>query len=173
MDKNIIIIGITGVGKTTVGKILSEKLNKEFMDLDRNIELHCGVDIPTIFSIEGETGFRDRETNELRRVIEGHSNYVLSVGGGCVVSLENRNIILTGNNIIVQLHANLNTLVERLMKSPFKRPLFNNVTIESKIVELIEARKNIYDEFSDIKLNTSNLKATQVADLIIKFISRK
>ncbi len=171
MDKNIIIIGITGVGKTTVGRILAEKLHKEFMDLDKNIESHCGVDIPTIFSIEGEVGFRDRETLELTRVIENHSNYVLSVGGGCVISAENRKIIASGNNIIVQLYANISVLVERLMKSPLKRPLFNNVAIESKIIELVHARKDIYNDFSDIKLNTSYLKAPQVAELIIKYLS--
>ena len=173
MDKNIIIIGITGVGKTTVGRLIADKLNKEFIDLDRSIEAHCGVDIPTIFAIEGEDGFRRRETDELNRIIYSNMDYVLSVGGGCVVKPENRNIILSGNNIIVQLVADVKVLVERLLKSPPKRPMFQNTNIEAKIIELYNARKEIYDSVTDVKLNTSMLKQSQVADLVVNYIINK
>ncbi len=76
MFSNIIIIGITGVGKTTVGKELARCLEKEFIDLDKRIETICGVDIPTIFEIEGEAGFRERESEELKRIITFSKNCV-------------------------------------------------------------------------------------------------
>ena len=90
---NIIIIGMAGVGKTTVGKLLAEKLGMAFFDLDKNIEIRCGVEISRIFEIEGEVGFRDRETDELQRIFNMYSNFILSVGGGCVAQLINREIL--------------------------------------------------------------------------------
>ena len=170
---NIIIIGITGVGKTTVGKALADSLHKEFIDLDKNIELHCGVDIPTIFAIEGEGGFRERETDELRRTLKSTSSCVLSVGGGCVLRRENRQIITSGNNIVVQLYANTDTLVERLSKSATKRPLFNNVNIAAKVTELYKSRKEYYDRVTDFKINTSSMKPPQVIDDIIAYLKKQ
>ncbi len=176
MNKNIIIIGITGVGKTTVGKLVAEKLNKVFIDLDRSIELHCGVDVATIFAIESEIGFRQRETEELRRIVDNASDYVLSVGGGCIVKPENRNILSLSNNIIIQLHADIEILVHRLMKYPSKRPLFsseNNIEMEKKIIKLYEDRREAYDLITDIKLNTSTMRALQVAELAVKIIQQQ
>lgn len=169
---NVIIIGITGVGKTTVGKTLAESLHKEFIDLDKNIENHCGVDIPTIFAIEGEEGFRDRETDELRRTLKDKKGCVLSVGGGCILRRENRQIISSGNNIVVQLYANTDTLVERLSKSATKRPLLNNVDIAAKVTELYKSRREYYDRITDLKINTSSLKPTQVIEDIISYLKK-
>ena len=166
MRNNIIIIGITGVGKTTVGKILADKLNKTFIDLDRNIEVHCGVDIQRIFGIEGEEGFRQRETNELKRVINKENGYVLSLGGGCVLKEINRKLITNNNHYIIQLIADVNILVERLLHSVTKRPMFNNVDVASKIVQVYEERKFLYDLVTNLKINTSHLRAIQVAELI-------
>ncbi|MBY0380024.1 MAG: AAA family ATPase [Burkholderiales bacterium] len=166
MLNNIIIIGITGVGKTTVGKILAEKLNKSFIDLDRNIESHCGVDIQRIFGIEGEEGFRQRETDELKRIIDIESCYVLSLGGGCVLKEINRKLITNNNHFIIQLFADVDILVERLSHSATKRPMFNGVDVASKIVQVYEERKSLYDLVTNLKINTSNLRAVQVAELI-------
>ena len=165
-NTNIILIGITGVGKTTIGRALADSLNKEFVDLDKSIEQHCGVDIPTIFEIEGEAGFRNRETEELSRVIKGHDGVILSVGGGCVLRKENRELIISGTNTVVQLYASIDTLVERLSKSVAKRPLFNNADITAKVTELYNVRKEYYDRITDFKIDTSSLKPTQVIEQI-------
>ena len=172
-DYNIILIGITGVGKTTIGKALAERLNKEFLDLDKNIELRCGVDIPTIFAIEGEEGFRDREANELRLTIKNNMNFILSIGGGCIIRPENRKLLSSGANIVVQLYADIETLVERLSKSAAKRPLLHGTDIAAKISELYNSRKDLYDNVSDIQVNTSNMKPNHVIDEIIKFLKKK
>ncbi|MFN8770293.1 MAG: shikimate kinase [Neisseriaceae bacterium] len=171
--QDIIIIGITGVGKTTVGKIIAEKLNKSFIDLDKNIESNCGVDVQTIFSIEGESGFRIRETNELKRILGAENDYVLSLGGGCVLKAENRDIIAHSNNLVVQLCADINVLVDRLAYSASKRPLFNNSDVESKVTELYQERQELYDSITDLKVNTSNLRPVQVAELVVDKIIHK
>ncbi|TXI91110.1 MAG: shikimate kinase [Neisseriales bacterium] len=168
--KNIIIVGITGVGKTTIGKVLAEKLDKQFIDLDKYIEVTCGVDIPTIFELEGEVGFRDRETLALKQVVSQMDNYVLSLGGGCVIRSENRQIITRSNSLVLQLLADLNVLVERLVKSPNKRPLLANQDIRNKIQNLLDERKEFYDAVSDLTINTTNLKPTQVVNKVTQYL---
>lgn len=168
--KNIIIVGITGVGKTTIGKFLSEKLNKQFVDLDKYIEVSCGVDIPTIFELEGETGFRDRETLALKQVLSQTDNFVLSLGGGCVIRAENRQLITRSNNFVLQLVADLNVIVDRLIKSPNKRPLLANQDVYHKIKTLFDERKEFYEIVSDMTLNTTNLKPSQIVSKLARYL---
>jgi len=165
---NIVIIGITGVGKTTIGRLLADSMHKVFIDLDKSIEVRCGVDIPTIFEIEGEAKFRERESFELRDVITNADNYVLSVGGGCIISEYNRQLISQINGIVIQLYADVPTLVERLSKSANKRPLFNNQDIAKKVTTLYLARKEFYDKVTDLHLDTSGMYQSQVVDKIIE-----
>ena len=167
---NVILIGITGVGKTTIGKVLAENLHKTFIDLDKKIEQHCGVDIPTIFEIEGETGFRNRETKELRRILSNNSEFVLSIGAGCILRKENRNLISNGSTVVVQLYADTDTLVHRLSKSATRRPLLKDTDVKSRIDELHNSRKNYYDSISDLKVNTALLKPFQVIAEIIAYL---
>ena len=169
--RSIVLIGITVVGKTTIGKALAESLQIEFIDLDKNIEQHCGVDISTIFAIEGESGFRERETDELKRTLDINNTFVLSVGGGCVLSKENRRLIASGANVVVQLYSDLEILVERLSKSAGKRPLLKDEDISSKISQLYQSRKEFYDQITDFKVNTSNMKAIQVVEEIVTHLN--
>ncbi len=166
INKNLIIVGITGVGKTTIGKFLAERLNKNFIDLDKYIENSCGVDIPTIFELEGESGFRLRESEALRQVLQQQHNYVLSLGGGCVIKAENRQLITRSSNFVVQLVADIQTLVERLSRSPHKRPLFFEQNLHQKITNLYNERQEFYAEISDLTINTTLLKPYQVSEQI-------
>ncbi len=167
---NIVIIGITGVGKTTVGKIVAEQLGRKFIDLDKMIEQRCGVDIATIFSIEGESGFRARETDELRRIIQEEDNFVLSVGGGAILSAENRRLM--SYHFVIQLFANINVIVHRLSKSHGKRPLFQNTSIQQKVMDLYKARQEHYNQLSDLNINTSNSKPESVGEFIAEYINK-
>ncbi len=168
--KNIIIVGITGVGKTTIGKFLADRLNKQFIDLDKYIEQTCGVDIPTIFELEGENGFRDRETFALNQVMTETNDYVLSLGGGCVIRPENRHIITRQKNLVVQLVADLDIIVERLSRSPNKRPLLANQNLKQKIESLFEERREFYKMVSDVTINTTLLKPHQVIEQVEKHL---
>lgn len=170
---NVILIGITGVGKTTIGKQLADKVKKPFIDLDKYIELTYGVDIPTIFELEGEKGFRDREAQALLQAMNEHEEYVLSLGGGCVIRPENRQALLRDNSVTVQLAADLDTITERLINSPNKRPLLQNQDIKAKIQELYNARRPMYDSVSDFTISTDDLRPAQVVDEIIKQVTKK
>ena len=167
---NVVIIGITGVGKTTVGKIVAERLGHKFIDLDKMIEQRCGVDVATIFSIEGETGFRTRETDELRRIMQEENNFVLSVGGGAILSVENRQLMSCC--FVIQLFANVDTVVHRLSKSISKRPLFQNTDIQQKVMELYNARQEYYNQLSNLDINTSNTKPEAVGEFIANYINK-
>jgi len=168
--KNIIIVGITGVGKTTIGKFLSERLDKQFIDLDKYIETSCGVDIPTIFELEGEQGFRDRETLALKQALVQSDNYILSLGGGCVIRAENRQLITRSDSLVLQLVADLDIIVDRLIKSPNKRPLLANQDIRLKIENLFNERKEFYAMVSDITINTTNLKPSQIVSKLANYL---
>jgi len=93
MDKNIILVGLMGAGKSTIGRNLAKQLNKEFIDSDRVIEERTGVDIATIFEIEGEQGFRDREEQVIKELCQ-RKNIVLATGGGSILT-EEEGIIAT------------------------------------------------------------------------------
>lgn len=168
MQENIIIVGVTGVGKTTIGRLMADTLDKEFIDLDKSIELRCGVDIPTIFAIEGEEGFRERETLELKETLSKRHNFILSVGGGCVIKAVNRKLISNSHNTVVQFYADIPTLVERLSKSVNKRPLFKDVDVASKVAALYAERKEFYDTVTHLTFDTSGMRPNQVVDEVIR-----
>jgi shikimate kinase len=165
---NYIIVGITGVGKTTIGKHLAKRLKKQFIDLDKYIEYVCGVDIPTIFELEGEAGFRVRESYALNRVLQEETDFVLSLGGGCVIMEENRKLLRKFNGVVLQLIADLDIIAERLINSPTQRPLMINQDVRKKVQDLYDARKDLYNEVSSVTYNTTAMKQHQVVRMIIK-----
>ncbi|MEN9946277.1 MAG: hypothetical protein RLZZ293_663 [Pseudomonadota bacterium] len=167
---NIILVGITGVGKTTIGRLLAEKLNKQFIDLDKYIEQLCGVDIPTIFELEGEVGFRNRESYALAKIINEQNDYVLSLGGGCVIRAENRQYIQNEAHFAIQLMADINILVERLAKSPNKRPLLVQQDLYTRVKNLLNERQEWYNQVSHLSLNTSKMKPQQVVEQIYQIL---
>lgn len=167
--RNIILVGITGVGKTTIGRALAKTINATFIDLDKSIELSCGVDIPTIFAIEGEHGFRRRESDELIKVING-KNYILSTGGGCVILDSNRHAIQDSGSLVIQLVADVDVIVERVAHSFNKRPLLGRANLRDKINELYESRREFYNEVAHHTINTTHYKPYQVINLIKKYL---
>jgi len=170
--QNIIIIGMAATGKTTIGKLLAETLHKEFIDLDKKIEQNCGVDVETIFAIEGEEGFRIRETNELQKILASSDNYILSLGGGTVILSQNREMIRAHAHLIVQLYSSdLNVLAERIAQSPNKRPLLSQVDdIALKLQQLYTERAQDYDAMTDIKIDIATLKPMQAIHAILEHV---
>src|SRR5215510_3202065 len=96
---NIFLVGMMGAGKTLIGRLLAKRLGKAFFDCDHEIERVTGVKIPVIFEIEGEAGFRARETRMLAGLVEG-TNIVLATSGGAVLAAENREL-LRENGVVV------------------------------------------------------------------------
>ncbi|MBX9636126.1 MAG: shikimate kinase, partial [Nitrosomonas sp.] len=108
---NIILVGMMGAGKTTIGKALASSLDKEFVDSDHEIQERTGVKIPVIFEIEGEAGFRKRESEALLELSQKR-NIILATGGGAILNPENRQL-LKRSGIVIYLRASVNDLYRR------------------------------------------------------------
>ena len=164
---NIFIVGPMGSGKTTVGKIVASELFLEFHDTDAKIEENTGVTIDWIFDIEGESGFRKRETAILRDIVASNS-IVLATGGGIVIEEENREL-LASRGTVFYLHTPLNTQVERTSKDK-DRPLLKDQDPEKVLADLQESRQSLYEEVADHIIDTENKSGSQVANEIVKLV---
>ena len=154
-----------GSGKTTVGKILANELFLDFYDTDAKIEEKTGVSIDWIFDIEGEEGFRKRETEVLKEMVASNS-IVLATGGGIVITEENREL-LASRGTVFYLHTPLKTQIERTSKDK-DRPLLKNQDPAKILSELQESRLSFYEEVADYIIETENKTGSEVANEIIK-----
>jgi shikimate kinase len=145
LRNNLYLIGLPGAGKSTLGRQLARRLGLTFVDADAELERRLGVTIPTIFEIEGEAVFRDREEAMLAEIIE-RTGIVLGTGGGVVVRPANRER-LKHNGTIVYLHADPVTLRERTRRSR-DRPLLNASDPLARLQELYAQRDVLYREIA-------------------------
>ena len=150
-NQNIFLIGLMGAGKTTIGRQLASELSLEFFDSDHEIEKRTGVTITHIFDIEGEAGFRKRETAMLDELTE-QKGIVLATGGGAILKAENRQFLMSRGTTIY-LYANIDTLLERTSKDR-NRPLLQTEDPQAKLEELLEIRDPLYRETADIIIDT-------------------
>ena len=165
-SKNIVLVGPMGSGKTTVGRRLSHELNQDFFDTDHEIIDKTGVTIDHIFDIEGEEGFRERESKILENLCQ-MSNIILATGGGIVILPKNRKI-LKNTGLVVYLSSSVDQLLRRTTKSK-TRPLLENSTDRKKtITELVEARDVYYRDVASVVIDTTGKKLHEVINLIIR-----
>jgi shikimate kinase len=162
--RNIILVGPMGSGKSTIGNIIARRLNREFQDSDHFIEKRTGVDIPRIFDIEGEQGFRERETCALEELL-GESNRVIASGGGSVVRPENQQI-LKQQGYIVFLDTSLKEQMHRLRRDK-KRPLLQTADPRARLESLLRERRPIYLDLADLVVKTDKRVARRLAVDII------
>ncbi len=166
MTENIILIGLMGAGKSTIGKQLARELGKDFQDSDTEIEKRTGVSIDVIFDIEGEQGFRRRETGMLRELVEKRG-VVLATGGGAVLAAENQQL-LKDNGLIIYLRASAEHLAGRV-RLDRRRPLLQSGDKLAKIRQLLTQREPIYQKLADVVVETNNRSVPRV----VREISRK
>lgn len=157
INGNLIFIGLMGAGKTTLGKHIAQTLGRPFYDSDHEICTASGVSIPTIFEMEGEQGFRDRETAMLKKLSE-QNNIVLSTGGGAVLREENRRC-LRESGTVVYLHTRPEILLERT-RYDTNRPLLQVENPLAKLQELYDVRDRIYRETAHIIIESENYQKT-------------
>lgn len=167
--QNMILIGPMGSGKTTVGKQLAKRTRMDFVDSDHMIEDRCGVPISTIFDIEGEDGFRKRETKMLAELCE-RSNIVLATGGGAITREENR-ILLRKSGFVVYLKTSIETQLARTQKNQ-NRPLLENVDAKRKLEELMEERSALYEQEADLIVTSGERIVSKVVDEIMNAIEK-
>ena len=165
-SKNIVLVGPMGSGKTTVGRRLAHELNKDFYDTDHEIIDKTGVTIDHIFDIEGEEGFRGRESKILETLCQ-MSNIILATGGGIVILPKNRKI-LKNAGLVVYLSSSMEQLLSRTAKSKTRPLLENSVDRKKTITELVEARDVFYREVASIVLDTTGKKLHEVVNIIIR-----
>jgi len=149
---NIFLVGMMCAGKSTVGRQLARRLGKAFFDTDHEIQKRTGVSIPTIFEIEGEPGFRRRESAVLAE-LAALDDAVLATGGGIVLAAGNRRL-LRERGTVVYLRAAVDDLFART-RHDRNRPLLQTEDPRGKLAELFAARDPLYREVADIIIDTS------------------
>jgi shikimate kinase len=160
---NIFLVGMMGAGKTTVGRLLANFLEKKFYDSDREIQKRTGVSIPLIFEIEGEAGFRKRETDMLSELVKTE-NIVLATGGGAVLSAENREM-LKRSGTVIYLRATIDDLWRRTRHDK-NRPLLQTQDPRTKLTELYAQRDPLYRETAHIIVESGKRSARHLAQLL-------
>ena len=141
----------------------------DFVDSDHMIEDRCGVSISTIFDIEGEDGFRKRETKMLAELCE-RSGIVLATGGGAITVEENR-ILLRKSGFVVYLKTSIETQLARTQKNQ-NRPLLDNVDAQNKLTELMEVRGALYEQEADLVVTSGERIVSKVVEEIMQAIEK-
>ena len=153
--RNICIMGLMGSGKSIIGKDLSKKLNLEFYDSDKEIELHAKKSISSIFEEKGEVYFREIEEKICVKLLN-YNNCIISLGGGSITNNKIRNVI-NQNSYSIYLQVKINNLVNRLISSK-KRPLLNNNTNKKETLEKLYNNRRKFYEKADFVVNNDNDK---------------
>ncbi len=167
---NIYLVGLMGSGKTTIGRSLAKRLELDFIDSDREIELRTGVSIPTVFEIEGEEGFRKREAQviaDLSRL----SRRVVATGGGVILRPENR-ANLRASGFVIYLNVPPLTLWERT-RNDRNRPLLKVSDPLQRLQDLFTQRDSLYREVANLVLDGSRINAQGILQLLIKEIGEQ
>ena len=164
MTQSVFLIGPMGAGKSTIGRLLSQELKFEFYDSDKVIEERCGADIPWIFDMEGEVGFRRRE-HEVIEELSALNGIVLATGGGVVVTPENRRL-LHDRGCVVYLWTPVEVQLART-RNDRNRPLLQTADPQAKLEALFAERDPLYREVAHHVVSTASGNLKKVADDVL------
>lgn len=171
MKSNIALIGFMATGKTTIGRLLAEKLNKKFVELDKLIEEKAGKSIPSIFSEDGEIRFREIEMSVCKDMTTQH-DLVISTGGGVVLNKLNIDYLKITSEIVL-LEASSDEILERIMKEgKDKRPMVNKPDLKGEIRRLLDFRAPFYVAATNLRITTTNKTISQIIEEIINIIPK-
>jgi shikimate kinase len=161
---NLFLVGMMGSGKTTLGRALAQRLDVPFADTDRMLVERTGVPVTTIFEIEGEEGFRRRESAVLAELATGEDR-VVATGGGAVLSAANREVMRSGGTVIY-LRARLDHLWERT-RHDTSRPLLATPDPRATLAAILEARDPLYREVAHIVVDTGSQSAATLVSRVV------
>jgi shikimate kinase len=151
--RSLILVGMMGAGKTTVGRMLAQALGFEFVDADRELETRSGALIATIFSVEGEDGFRRREAALLDELSQ-RPGIVLATGGGAVLNADTRRR-LHERGLVVYLRASADE-IHRRTRNDRSRPLLQTADPRAKIAELLAQREPLYEATAHLTFQSAS-----------------
>ena len=163
-SNNVVLVGPMGSGKTTVGRRLASEMNREFIDTDHELINKTGVTIEHIFDIEGEKGFRLRESKMLEDLCS-MSNVVLATGGGIVLKPENR-VLLKKSGLVFYLSSSIEQLLRRTAKSKTRPLLEQSLNREKTIRDLVSDRDELYREVASSVVDTTGKQLNEVVGII-------
>ena len=164
---NVFLVGPMGVGKTTIGRALADQMQLEFFDSDKEIEASTGADIPWIFDVEGEQGFRERELRMID-MLSKRKQLVLATGGGAILAKKTRKR-LKKRGLVVYLRASIKQQVERTSRDK-NRPLLRTENPEETIIKLMAQREPLYLEAAHIMVDTNRRNPRSVSAEIMRQI---
>jgi shikimate kinase len=167
--KSIVLIGMMGAGKSSVGRCLQQRTKLTLLDTDDIIAAKFGISIPEIFSKYGEHAFREAETQALRE-LEPAKQTIIVTGGGFILREQNINF-LKRLGIVVWLHGNKETLFERASRVRI-RPLLQSANPREAFTEILQARLPLYARVARIRVDTSVLTDEEVAVAILSKLSK-
>ncbi len=167
-NHSIVLVGLMGAGKSSIGRRLAEKLGIPFVDADHEIEIAADKTIPEIFKDHGEAYFREGERRVISRLIENGAQ-VLSTGGGAFINEETRQGI-QARGISVWLKADLSLLMKRVMKRA-DRPLLQTENPEAVMQKLMDQRYPIYAK-ADVTVESRDVQHTQMVNEVIKVLAK-
>jgi len=165
--RNIILIGMMGSGKSTVGRRLASVLGRPFVDADTVLERRCGVPISTIFELEGEAGFRRREAQLIAELAQP-AGAVLATGGGVVLSADSR-ALLHREGFVVYLQASVSDLWQRLRRDR-GRPLLRTSDPRARIEALVEQRDPLYRDTAHCVITTGRQPVDRAVNDILALL---
>ncbi len=168
INDNIFFVGLMGAGKTTIGKMLAKKLKKTFYDTDQEIEKKLGVKVSVIFDLEGEEGFRKRETQMIDELTR-KKNIILATGGGVVLSAENR-ALLKERGKVIYLNAKPQHLAKRMAYDK-DRPLLQQGNMLDTLNQLYKDRHPLYLNVASFIVDTGQQKTQTIIHKIESLLS--
>src|SRR5690348_2995723 len=169
-SRNLFLIGPMGAGKTTVGKRLAAHFGLPFMDLDAEIEAHTGADVPLIFDVEGEPGFRRRESALLAECSE-RAGVVLATGGGAILDADNRGL-LAARGFVVWLQTDVAQQLQRLERDRH-RPLLQSADRHERLEAMARARDPLYAEIADLIVPSHAHTPAHAAEHVAQELERR
>jgi shikimate kinase len=171
MKSNIALIGFMATGKTTIGRMLAERLNKNFIELDKLIEEKAGKPIPKIFSEDGEIRFRELEMSVCKEM-SNKTDLVISTGGGVILNKLNIDYLKISSEIIL-LEASPEEILGRIMKEgKEKRPMIDKPDPKGEMMKLLEFRAPFYAAATNLKITTTGKSIGQIVDDILNIIPK-
>lgn len=170
-QSNIFLVGPMGAGKTSIGRALAHELKLSFRDSDQEIEARTGADVPWIFELEGEAGFRKREAQVIAD-LASCCGIVLATGGGSILMPENRTI-LAANGIVIYLKTSIEQQMNRTAYGS-KRPLANDLQKRlDNFIAMKKIREPLYEEIADLSYDTGNWSVSLAVQHIIRALNER